>query len=124
MQMSDLVIHCGGDGTTYQCLKNGLPAIVIPFNNDQRIKAHLIRHNRVGVALSVDRLSPARLLAVTRTLLEDTAARRQARSLQRQLQQADGPGTAAASILAFLQQNRFDAHAGVFTAQPEAVFSG
>ncbi|HBY76359.1 MAG TPA: hypothetical protein DEG47_04980, partial [Cyanobacteria bacterium UBA11148] len=43
MQQSQAVIHCGGNGTTYQTLSQGLPAIVIPFNNEQTINAWLIK---------------------------------------------------------------------------------
>lgn len=98
MRTSDLVIHCGGNGTTYQCLANGLPAITVPFNNDQRINARLIRRNNVGIPFSIDRLDGERLLHAAEYILGNQTYYEQARRFQRKLQSIDGPKNAAETI--------------------------
>lgn len=45
----DFVIHHGGAGVLYQCLRAGLPCVVIPLDYDQFDHAARIRHAGVGV---------------------------------------------------------------------------
>ena len=52
MRLSQAVIHCGSQATAYQALAQGKPALAIPFNNDQRNMAWLIKKNKVGIPLS------------------------------------------------------------------------
>ncbi|HRE80711.1 MAG TPA: glycosyltransferase [Opitutaceae bacterium] len=45
----DFVVHHGGAGVLYQCLRAGLPCIVIPLDYDQFDHAARIQHSGVGV---------------------------------------------------------------------------
>ncbi len=73
MRQSDVAIHGGGNGTTYQCLANGLPAVVVPSNNDQIIAARLVCWHGVGVPLSLHGLTAGRLArAVEHVLSRET----------------------------------------------------
>ena len=65
----ELAIHCGGDGSTYQCLRAGTPMVVAPSTNDQRVRSYLIRKNRVGVSILGGRPQVKGLRLAVRTAL-------------------------------------------------------
>jgi UDP:flavonoid glycosyltransferase YjiC (YdhE family) len=92
-------IHCGGNGTTYQALAGGVPSVVVPFSNDQRINAWLVKRHRVGVALDVKVLQARQLRAAVEVVKGDPqigAAVRRFRDLLRR--RADAATAAAAEI--------------------------
>jgi len=95
MRSSDLVIHFGGTGTTYQCLGNGLPMIVVPFNNGQKITARLIRRHGVGIPLSIAYANTERLLIAVRHLVQTPDFKDRAQHFQRMIQPLSGPRIAA-----------------------------
>uniref|UniRef100_UPI0027D1EE96 glycosyltransferase n=1 Tax=Tahibacter caeni TaxID=1453545 RepID=UPI0027D1EE96 len=67
----DLVVHHGGAGILYRCLRLGIPALVLPLDYDQF--DHAARLQSAGLAQrlpSLDRLAPAVAAA-----LDDTALR-------------------------------------------------
>jgi MGT family glycosyltransferase len=99
------VIHCGGSGSTYQTLAYGAPALVVPFNNEQRINGRLVQKHGVGKMLAVVQLSPARLRDAVAQLMADDTLQANVRQFQHMLQGIDAPRTAASEIEAFL-----DAH--------------
>lgn len=103
MQQSDVVVHGGGNGTTYQCLANGLPSVVVPSNNDQIIAARLARYHGVGVPLSLRDLSAGRLARAVEHVLAREAFRAQASVWQQRLAGVDAAGTAAGAIAAAAQ---------------------
>lgn len=102
MRQSDLVIHAGGNGTTYQSLKNGLPAVVVPSNNEQIVAARLLRYHKVGVPLALRDLTPERLRDLTVRLLDNRTYHERARAFQAQFAEVDGAREAARQILAFI----------------------
>ncbi len=102
MPHAHLVIHCGGSGTTYQTLTAGCPALVVPFNNEQRISARLVQQHGVGHRLAAAQLTPARLRTAVAQVLADDALRAQARQFQVLLRDVDGPRTAADLITTLL----------------------
>lgn len=100
MRACDLAIHCGGNGTTYQCLANGLPAIAVPFNNDQRINARLLQKSGAGIHLDPRPLESERLRQAVDYVLAEPRFRRASLSFSAKLSPRAGPARAADAILA------------------------
>jgi MGT family glycosyltransferase len=98
----DAVIHCGGNGTTYQAMSHGVPAVVVPYNNDQRINAWLIKRSGVGIPLSPNGLSGTKLKSAVETLLRDVTIEKNVQRFQEMLVKVDGPRNAAEKIVSFL----------------------
>jgi UDP:flavonoid glycosyltransferase YjiC (YdhE family) len=103
MEQSDLVIHSGGSGTTYQCLQNGLPAIVVPSNNEQMTAARLARYHKVGVPLALRDLTPARLYDLAAQMLERQLCRNHAVAFKARFAAPPGAAAAASLIVAFIE---------------------
>lgn len=100
MRQSDVAIHGGGNGTTYQCLANGLPAVVVPSNNDQIIAARLVCWHGVGVPLSLHGLTAGRLARAVEHVLSRETYRTRAGAWQQRMVGVDGAGAAAQVISA------------------------
>ena len=98
MQQSQTVIHCGGNGTTYQTLSQGLPAIVIPFNNEQTINAWLIKKHKLGIPLSPAELTGSQVKLAVQKLLDDVEIEESVQHFQYLLAKIDAPKCAADQI--------------------------
>ncbi len=103
LKRCDVVIHCGGNGTTYQAMSHGVPAVVIPFNSDQKINAWLIKKNGVGIPLSPTGLSVDTLKQAVAKIIQDTAIKKNVKRFQALLSEVNGPKNAAKEIISFLE---------------------
>lgn len=95
-------IHCGGSGTTYQVLSHGVPSLVLPFNNDQKINAWLVKRNKVGIAASPENLTGAHVHKLVDLLIHDKNLMEHLEYYQNLLRDPIGPKTAASEIISFL----------------------
>lgn len=102
LKHSQVAIHCGGNGTTYQALSQGVPAVVIPFNNDQTINAWLIKRNKVGIPLSLSELTPNQVKLAVKKVVEDNDMQNHLQHFKNLLENSNGPKTAANEIVSFL----------------------
>jgi UDP:flavonoid glycosyltransferase YjiC (YdhE family) len=102
LQQAKAIIHCGGNGTVYQSLKQGVPSLVIPFNNDQLINAWLIKKHQVGIPISVSGLTGSQLKLTLKSLLQNIIIQQNVQSFKALLNNADGAKSAAKSITTFL----------------------
>ena len=102
LRKANVVIHCGGNGTVYQALQQGVPAIVIPFNNDQLINSWLIKKHQVGIPLSASGLTGNQLKLIVKELLENTEIYQNVQSFKALLSMANGAKSAADAIASFL----------------------
>jgi MGT family glycosyltransferase len=102
LKQSQAIIHCGGNGTTYQALSQGVPAVVIPFNNDQTINAWLIKRNKVGIPLSLSELTGDKVKLAVKTVVEDIDIQNHLQRFKNLLKKSNGPKTAADEIMSFL----------------------
>ncbi len=99
-----VAIHCGGTGTTYQALRAGVPSVVVPFSNEQRINALALK--REGAALPLEAaLSPVQLRAGVEIVQRPDYATSVAR-LRQEVMEWDGPGNAAAAVVALADRRR------------------
>ena len=102
LKQSQAVIHCGGNGTTYQAMSQGVPAVVIPFNNDQNINAWLIKKNKVGIPLSLTELTGNQVKLAVKKVVEDIDIQNHLQRFKNLLKNINGPKTAADEIISFL----------------------
>lgn len=93
-------IHCGGNGTTYQALAAGVPALAVPFTTDQVVNAWLLARAGAGWPLQPATLTGERLRAALHGLLADATVRRALDRFRTRLAATDGPAAAAEAILA------------------------
>jgi len=93
------VVHGGGNGSTYQGLAAGVPAVVVPYTNDQRINAHLVARRGVGLALALDKLTARQLRAAVELVAADAEMRPRLLHFQELMTSARGPEAAAREIL-------------------------
>ena len=104
LQQCVAAIHCGGNGTTYQVIGQGVPAVVVPFNNDQAINGWMIKRRRLGIPLSPSGLTGDQLRSAVMQAMQDSEIRESLRKFQFLVQNADGPGSAAREILSFISE--------------------
>ncbi|MFB2877368.1 glycosyltransferase [Floridanema aerugineum] len=98
MKHSQAVIHCGGNGTTYQALSQGVSAVVIPFNNDQNINAWLVKKNKLGIPLSPSELTGNQVKLAVKKLLDDADIQNKVQHFKQLLTNIDAPKSAADQI--------------------------
>lgn len=83
---ASFVVCNGGSSTAYQALAQGRPVLGIASNLDQYLAMTAVRDAGAGILLRADSLTPEKVEAAGRTLIEDTkyqlAARRVARALR------------------------------------------
>jgi sterol 3beta-glucosyltransferase len=85
------VVHHGGSGTTHSALRAGKPALVVPFMADQPFWGRRLAELGVGVLpIKPKQLTPARLAAALRTLMQNSAMRQRAAELGVLLHSEDG----------------------------------
>jgi MGT family glycosyltransferase len=101
LKQSQAIIHCGGNGTTYQAMSQGVPAVVIPFNNDQTINAWLIKRNKVGIPLSTSELTGDQVKLAVNKAIADIDMKKNLQHFKERLTKTNGPKSAADEIQHF-----------------------
>lgn len=102
LQQCVAAIHCGGNGTTYQVIANGVPAVVVPFNNDQTINAWLIKRRRLGIPLQAASITRDSIRSAVEAIISDEAFLESARHFQGLLGGWNGAELAANRISSLL----------------------
>lgn len=93
-------VHCGGNGSTYQALAAGVPAVVVSHSNDQRINAYRLKRHGLGLPLDLDKLTGLVLRAAVELVVADTEMRPRLLRFQELMTRARGPEVAAEEIMA------------------------
>jgi rhamnosyltransferase subunit B len=78
---SALLVHHGGIGTTAEALRAGTPQLVVPLAYDQFDNAARVAALGAGASLPASRLTPPRLTAQLRRLLDAPGLRARARDI-------------------------------------------
>ena len=102
LKQSQAVIHCGRNGTTYQAMSQGVPAVVIPFNNDQTINAWLIKRHKVGIPLSISELTGDQVKLAVNKAIADIDMQKNLQHFKEILTKTNGSKSAADEISTFL----------------------
>ncbi|NCN28367.1 glycosyltransferase family 1 protein [bacterium] len=98
----DLVIHQGGVGTTANCLKAGIPQIVLPFCMDQFDNGYRVKRLGAGEVLERKRLTKSALLEKIQNVISSKKMKEAARAISIQMKDEDGALNAANAIIAVI----------------------
>jgi UDP:flavonoid glycosyltransferase YjiC (YdhE family) len=102
MEISDVVVCHGGNGTLYQALIQGTPVIGIPTFADQEHNLDRIVSLGAGIHLSEMAFKSSDLLGAVNTVLNDETYKNNAAIYQRKLRDYDGPQKGSQVINNFL----------------------
>jgi MGT family glycosyltransferase len=91
----DLVVHHGGFSTTLDCLMNGKPSIVIPFEGDQNENGRRLSYLKAGYRMRYKDLTARNLKKAIFKVLEDRSIAGRSREIASSLERHNGPETAA-----------------------------
>ena len=92
------MIHHGGIGTIAQCLRAGVPSLVVPGGMDQPFNAAQVMQCKAGLWIPRKRYTVRRAEQALRALLFTPTYQEQARKIQAQLMQEDGVATLCAAV--------------------------
>jgi len=92
------VIHHGGIGTIAQCLRAGVPSLVVPGGMDQPFNAAQVVQRKAGVWIPRKRYTARRAEKALKALLCTPAYQEQARKIQAQIMQEDGVAALCAAV--------------------------
>jgi UDP:flavonoid glycosyltransferase YjiC (YdhE family) len=81
-----------------------VPAVVVPFNNDQKNNAWLIKKNRVGIALDPAQLTGRKLRSAVEIVLQDVSIKENLQRFKTILSEIAGPENAAKEIVSVIEQ--------------------
>jgi len=95
------VIHHGGIGTIAQCLRAGVPSLVVPGGMDQRFNAGLVVQRQVGLWIPRKHYTARAAQQALKALLAPSIYQEQARKLQAQILQEDGVAALCAALEQF-----------------------
>jgi len=84
------VIHHGGIGTIAQCLRAGVPSLVVPGGMDQPFNAAQVMQRKAGLWIPRKRYTVRRAEQALRALLFTPTYQEQARKIQARIMQEDG----------------------------------
>jgi UDP:flavonoid glycosyltransferase YjiC (YdhE family) len=84
------VIHHGGIGTIAQCLRAGVPSLVVPGGMDQPFNAAQVMERKAGLWIPRKRYTVRRAGQALKTLLFTPTYQEHARKIQAQVMQEDG----------------------------------
>jgi UDP:flavonoid glycosyltransferase YjiC (YdhE family) len=98
MPRASVIVHQGGVGTTAQAMRAGRPALIVPFGQDQPDNAR--RAVSLGIARTLSRSAYGvpRLVSELNQLSRDSAVRRQADAVGRQVRAERGAMVACDAI--------------------------
>jgi rhamnosyltransferase subunit B len=92
------VIHHGGIGTIAQCLRAGVPSLVVPGGMDQPFNAAQVMKRKAGLWIPRKHYTVRRAGQALRALLYTPTYQEQARKIQGQLMQEDGVAALCAAV--------------------------
>jgi UDP:flavonoid glycosyltransferase YjiC (YdhE family) len=92
------VIHHGGIGTIAQCLRAGVPSLVVPGGIDQPFNAAQVVQRKVGLWIPRKHYTTRRAEHALKALLSTPDYRKRARAIQAQILQEDGVATFCTAV--------------------------
>jgi rhamnosyltransferase subunit B len=92
------VIHHGGIGTIAQCLRAGVPSLVVPGGMDQPFNAAQVVQRQAGLWIPRKRYTVRRAEQALKALLCTPTYQEQSRKIQAQVMQEDGVAALCAAV--------------------------
>jgi MGT family glycosyltransferase len=118
MEVADVVVSHGGNGTVYQALSRGVPIIGFPSIFDQEINMQRVAALGAGVRMWRSQYDALSLKHAVERILAEPQYRRSCQRLARRIAYFDGPRRAAVHIDHLLGNGAFDT-----SSQPTEVTS-
>lgn len=103
MEVSDILICHGGNGTIYQALSRGVPIIGIPTMHDQWFNMERVEALDVGIKLSEKKFHSKDLSSALGKILSNNTYKLNARKIQGAIQKYNAPQKAAELITGLLK---------------------
>jgi rhamnosyltransferase subunit B len=85
-----MVVHQGGVGTTAQCLRAGMPMLIMPFSHDQPDNARRMKRLKVAQVVQRSRYLPIHVARIIRQMMAEPRFARRGASVAQQLTREDG----------------------------------
>jgi len=104
LKRAKLCITHAGLNTTLECLAEGVPMVAIPITNDQPGVAARIVWTKTGVLIPLGKLTPDRLRAAVRKVLDDTSYSENASKMKSTIARYRGAAHAADIALAVAER--------------------
>ncbi|MFI5036229.1 MAG: glycosyltransferase [Acidimicrobiales bacterium] len=101
-----VVVHHGGAGTTFGCLAQGLPQVVIPQGADNFINAAMVERAGVGLVLRPSDVDPDTIRRTVRQVLHEPRFTAAARRISEEIAAMPGPDEVATQLRARLSARR------------------
>jgi rhamnosyltransferase subunit B len=92
------VIHHGGIGTIAQCLRAGVPSLIVPGGMDQPFNAAQVVQRKAGLWIPRKRYTARRAESALKTLLSIPTYQEQARKIQAGIMQENGVSAICAAV--------------------------
>ena len=105
MEMSDLVVCQGGNGTIYQAMSQGVPIIGIPTMHDQEWNLDRVESLGIGIHLSELKFKPSDLSKAVEKIISDKSYKENSLQYKNILKEYNGPGKGAQLIDAYLNKS-------------------
>ncbi|MFC1889916.1 nucleotide disphospho-sugar-binding domain-containing protein [Thermodesulfobacteriota bacterium] len=102
MEVSDVAVNHGGNGTVYQALISGTPIVGIPSHVDQELNLQRVEDLGFGLKLSPKKLSTQKFINAMELVLNDRKFKQNAMRLKSIAEQYNGAHTAATYIQEYL----------------------
>ncbi len=110
---ASLVVHQGGVGTTAQCLRAGVPMLIMPYSHDQPDNARRVQRLKVARVIQRGNYTPVRVARKLKGMLAEPLFARRAKQIAQRLAHEDGVGSACDALEALFEQTRHSIFAQV-----------
>jgi UDP:flavonoid glycosyltransferase YjiC (YdhE family) len=95
---ASLVVHQGGVGTTAQCLRAGIPMMIMPYSHDQPDNGRRVRRLKVARVIQRAHYTPMRVARKLKAMLAEPRYALRALLVSHRLQHEDGVRTACDAL--------------------------
>ena len=115
-----LVVHQGGVGTTAQCLRAGVPMLIMPYSHDQPDNARRVQRLKVARVIQRGNYTPVRVARKLKGMLAEPMFALRAKLVAQRMAHEDGVGSACDALEELYEMTRHSIFAQVASQAPES----
>jgi UDP:flavonoid glycosyltransferase YjiC (YdhE family) len=115
-----LVVHQGGVGTTAQCLRAGVPMLIMPYSHDQPDNARRVQRLKVARVIQRGNYTPVRVARKLKGMLAEPMFALRAKLVAQRMAHEDGVGSACDALEELYEMTRHSIFAQVAGQAPES----
>src|SRR5262249_26880849 len=104
----DIFISHGGMNSTMESLYFGVPLIVIPHINEQKMTAQRVQESGLGIALDESAITPEVLREAVARVASDPGFKTRVQAMQKETREAGGYQKATDAIMRFVHERKRD----------------